>query len=171
MMDKNEMLTLSYSTLHNMLDDAQHDGLFADGCCYDLDYDIDEEIKRNIESGDIKIVEDYNNGSYISREEAKADSDKYQWFPVSERLPENNEAVNITYVNHDPESYYSSVKDKPFTATGVYFSGSWYWWSSTVQDYLDEYGRFEPCKIDEAVEILAWQPLPEPYKKEGQLNG
>lgn len=59
-MDKNEMLTLSYSTLHNMLDDAQHDGLFADGCCYDLDYDIDEEIKRNIESGDIKIVEDYN---------------------------------------------------------------------------------------------------------------
>ena len=71
-MDKNEILTLSYSTLYNMLDDAQNAGLFADGCCYDLDYDIDEEIKRNIESGDIKIVEDYNNGGYISREEAKS---------------------------------------------------------------------------------------------------
>ena len=93
---------------------------------------------------------------------------KDNWIPVSERLPENNEAVNITYVNHDPESYYSSVKDKPFTATGVYFSGSWYWWSSTVQDYLDEYGRFEPCKIDEAVEILAWQPLPKPYHTESE---
>lgn len=90
------------------------------------------------------------------------------WISTSERLPENNEAVNITYVNHDPESYYSSVKDKPFTATGVYFSGSWYWWSSTVQDYLDEYGRFEPCKIDEAVEILAWQPLPKPYHAESE---
>ena len=71
-MDKNEKLILSYSTLHNMLDDAQNDGLFAEGCCYDLNYDIDEEIKRNIESGDIKMVEDYNNGGYVSREEAKA---------------------------------------------------------------------------------------------------
>lgn len=64
-MEKNEKLTLSYSTLYDMLDEAQHDGLFADGCCYDLDYDIDEEIKRNIESGDIKIVEDYNTESEV----------------------------------------------------------------------------------------------------------
>ena len=118
-----------------------------------LDTDLIYEVLGEIPAADVQPVQRGN------------------WIPVSERLPENNEAVNITYVNHDPESYYSSVKDMPFTATGVYFSGSWYWWSSTVQDYLDEYGRFEPCKIDEAVEILAWMPLPEPYKKEGELNG
>ena len=67
-MDKNEKLTLSYFTLSDMLNEAQQDGLLADGCCYSLDYDIDEEIKRNIESGDIKMVEDYNNGDYISRQ-------------------------------------------------------------------------------------------------------
>ena len=111
------------------------------------------------------LQEAYNDGYEQGKKDAVA---KDSWIPVSERLPENNEAVNITYVNHDPESYYSSVKDKPFTATGVYFSGSWYWWSSTVQDYLDEYGRFEPCKIDEAVEILAWMPLPEPYHTESE---
>lgn len=93
-----------------------------------------------------------------------------QWINVKERLPKDNEAVNITWVNRKPVSYYANIKDKPFTATGVYNKGIWYWWSAIVQDYLDEYDEFEPDKIDESIEIIAWMPLPEPYmaKEKGE---
>ena len=86
-----------------------------------------------------------------------------QWINVKDSLPKDNEAVNITWVNRNPVSYYANIKDKPFTATGVYYKGNWYWWSATIQDYLDEYGIFEPEKIDETIEVIAWMPLPKPY--------
>ena len=95
------------------------------------------------------------------------------WINVKDRLPKDNEAVNITWVNRNPVSYYADIKDKPFTATGVYYKGNWYWWSATIQDYLDEYDIFEPEKIDETIEVIAWMPLPKPYmtkeKKEKKI--
>lgn len=62
-----------------------------------------------------------------------------RWIPVTERLPVNTNPVNITWVNHQPESYYADIKDKPFTATGCFCDGKWYWYSSTCQDYLIYY--------------------------------
>ena len=91
-----------------------------------------------------------------------------RWIPVSERLPENLEPVNITWVNRNPESYYADIKDKPFTATGHYCEGKWYWYSSTCQDYLEEYGRCYVDEIEEDIEVIAWIPLPEPYKAESE---
>lgn len=88
-----------------------------------------------------------------------------QWIPCSERLPENMEPVNITWVNRCPVSYYMHIKDKPFTATGIYFKGKWYWWSSTCDDILCEYGKNEIDEVDSGIEITAWKPLPEPYSK------
>ena len=32
------------------------------------------------------------------------------WIPVSEKLPEELEPVNITWINHNPESYYADNK-------------------------------------------------------------
>ena len=90
------------------------------------------------------------------------------WIPVSERLPEELETVNITWINHNPESYYADIKDKPFTATGVYFNGQWYWWSTLCTDILAEYSHNYDDVIDDDIEIIAWQPLPEPYKVEPQ---
>ena len=87
-----------------------------------------------------------------------------QWIPCSERLPEDLDEVIGTWVNHDPEPYYDFVKDKPLTAPVVFYKGKWYWWTPTAQDLLAEYG--ERCKVgllDEAIEIVAWMPLPEPY--------
>ena len=91
-----------------------------------------------------------------------------RWIPVSEGLPEDLEPVNITWVNRNPESYYANIKDKPFTATGHYCKGKWYWYSSTCQDYLKEYGRCDVDEIDKDIEVIAWMPLPEPYKAESE---
>ena len=93
-----------------------------------------------------------------------------RWIPCSERLPKENVPVNITWVNRNPVSYYADIKDIPFTATGVYFEGKWYWWSSIVEDLLAEYGRTQWDRIvelmDESIEVIAWMPLPEPWKGE-----
>ena len=89
-----------------------------------------------------------------------------RWIPVSERLPEELKAVNITWVNHDPESYYHDIKDRNFVATGIYFHGHWYWYSTVCADYLGEYGEWDVDMVDDAVEIIAWMPLPEPWKGE-----
>ena len=84
------------------------------------------------------------------------------WTSCTEGFPKDNYAVNVVYVNHNPEPYYSSIKNKPFTAAAVRYNNEWYWWSSTVQDTLAEYGSFEPEKIDKDIEITHWAPFPEP---------
>lgn len=87
-----------------------------------------------------------------------------KWILVSERLPEDLEPVNITWVNHEPEPYYHDIKDKNYVATGIHYKGQWYWYSTTCADYLGEYGSNEVDKVDDAIEIVAWMPLPEPYQ-------
>lgn len=87
------------------------------------------------------------------------------WIPVSERLPEDYVPVNITWVNHNPDPYYASIKDVPFTATGICYKGKWYWYSVVCEDYLKEYGYYEPDVVDDEIEITAWMPLPEPYRE------
>ena len=94
-----------------------------------------------------------------------------RWIPVSERLPDNTDPVNITWINHDPESYYADIKDKPFTATGHYCNGRWWWYSVTCQDYLDEYGHWDIDAMDEAIEVIAWMPLPKPYEPQESKKG
>lgn len=89
-----------------------------------------------------------------------------KWIPCSERLPEDLEPVNITWVNHHPESYYADIKDKPFTATGHYCNGRWWWFSATCQDYLDEYGESDVDDMSDDIEVIAWMPLPKPWRKE-----
>lgn len=88
-----------------------------------------------------------------------------RWIPCSERLPEDLEAVNITWVNHEPEPYYHDIKDKKFIATGIHYRGQWYWYSTTCADYLGEYGSNDIDKVDDAIEVIAWMPLPEPYRE------
>ena len=89
-----------------------------------------------------------------------------RWIPCSERLPDDLAEVNVTWVNHDPEPYYGFAKNKPFTASAVYYEGKWYWYSSVCADVLGEYGRNDVDAVDDTIEITAWQPLPEPYKGE-----
>ena len=80
-------------------------------------------------------------------------------------MPDDLEPVNITWINHEPESYYKEIKGKPFTATGVYFNGQWYWWSTLCVDILAEYSHNFDDIVDKAIEITHWKPLPEPYEE------
>ena len=93
-------------------------------------------------------------------------SAEHEWIPVSEKLPSELEAVNVTWVNHNPPMYYQDIKDVPKVDTAVYYRGAWYWWDATVIDLLGEYGGayihdIEP--IDKDIEVTAWLPLPTPY--------
>lgn len=88
----------------------------------------------------------------------------FRWIPVTEDLPKTTDPVNITYVNHDPEVYYSDIKDKPFTATACFCNGKWWWYSAVCKDFLDEYGKCDMDQMDDAIEVTAWKPLPDSYE-------
>lgn len=88
--------------------------------------------------------------------------ERTRWIPVTERLPEELEAVNIVWKNNNPEPYYENIKGKAFVATGYYYSGKWYWFSAVCEDYLKEYGKCPMDLVDEGINITHWMPLPEP---------
>lgn len=90
------------------------------------------------------------------------------WIPVTERLPEDAYPVIVTWKNDDPKSYYQYILGKHYTGVAHFKNGIWYWYSSTTEDVLMEYGRCDSDEFDEAIQVLAWQPLPTPYREGGQ---
>ncbi len=122
---------------------------------------------RLIDTSDlVKSLFDYENGKKTLGQCIDDTPTAQQWIPCKTRLPEDLEEVNVTWVNHKPESYYEFAKDKPFTASAVYYKGDWYWYSSTCADILGEYGKNDIEKVDDAIEITAWKPLEDPWEGE-----
>ena len=93
-----------------------------------------------------------------------ADRPQGEWIPCSERLPEDIRPVLVTWKNNDPASYYQYIVGKHFIGTAHYHRGKWYWYSSVTEDLLAEYGKCETEEFDEAIEAVAWMPLPKPYE-------
>ena len=93
-----------------------------------------------------------------------------KWIPVSDKLPEPLKAVIITWKNHEPQFYYSDIKNKPFTGVGIYYKDKWWWWSAYAEDMLAEYGDSKADRMDKAIEVIAWIPLPEPYRAERRTD-
>ena len=115
-----------------------------------------------------QVAEEYSSSEKPNMSEKVTGSDD-GWIPVSSgKLPDTNEAVNITWVNRKPPSYYADIKDKPFTATGHYHNGRWYWYSCVCKDYLDEYRDSIGDRMDGDIEVIAWQPLTAPYQPNGE---
>lgn len=96
----------------------------------------------------------------IEAEPVKQDA---QWIPVTVRLPKTVKAVNVTWVNWNPPSYYERIKGVPQTGTAHYCNGRWWWESPCCEDYLGEYGYSTGDEIDKDIDVMAWMPLPRPY--------
>ena len=86
-----------------------------------------------------------------------------QWIPCSERLPEEAYPVIVTWKNDNPTSYYQYILSKHCVGVAHYKNGKWFWYSSTTEDVLMVYGRCDFEEFDEAIKVLAWMPLPEPW--------
>lgn len=86
-----------------------------------------------------------------------------KWIPVTERLPEEAYPVVVTWKNDEPASYYQYILGKHYTGVAHFKNGKWFWYSSVTEDVLMEYGRCDSEEFDEAIQVLAWMPLPEPY--------
>ena len=130
-----------------------------------------EEAKEILAMYRFNLIQSMSNqleGDIEAFDDAIKALEQTRWIPVSERLPEDLEPVNITWVNHNPESYYADIKDKPFTATGHYCNGRWWWYSVICQDYLNEYGQCDVDAMNDDIDVIAWMPLPQPYKAESE---
>jgi len=92
--------------------------------------------------------------------------DGNKWIPVSSRMPKDIRPVIVTWKNNDPKSYYQYIVGKHFIGTAHYKGGKWFWYSSTTEDMLAEYGRCDSEEFDEAIEVIAWMPLPKPYESQ-----
>jgi len=104
------------------------------------------------------------NSNFFDAVKSLPSADRPQgWIPCSERLPDNIRPVLVTWKNTDPASYYQYIVGKHFIGTAHYHRGKWYWYSSVTEDLLAEYGKCETEEFDEAIEAVAWMPLPEPY--------
>ena len=124
----------------------------------------DAEIQKMQDIEQAQIDKAYQLGYEDGKEDGKS-----HWIPCSSgEMPEELAEVNITWVNRDPEPYYAFLKDKPFTGSAVYCKGRWYWYSAVCTDYLREYGTSPNDIMDDAIEVIAWMPMPEPWEGDAE---
>ena len=74
------------------------------------------------------------------------------WIPVSERLPEDMQFVLMTI--RRMSKLYNHI---PFITVGYISWNQTAWWCAHDGD----------CTLHE-IEVIAWMPLPEPYRKESE---
>lgn len=91
--------------------------------------------------------------------------EKQIWVSTKERLPNDMEIVNITWVNRNPPPYYADIKDVPQVAIGLVMDGEWYWFSCYSENIAEFEYLADADKMDKDIEVVAWLPLPSPYKE------
>ena len=96
-----------------------------------------------------------------------------EWIPVKERLPETDNkneinsfnvllwVKNKTHPERKPQIYLGKLKDVKGD------DGSDNFWG--IETKPCEWTIWEWCYFNEP-EVIAWQPLPEPYKEDGDTS-
>lgn len=94
-----------------------------------------------------------NKGGYFGTDPGEVivvnDTAHPNWIPVSERLPETDDEVLVTYTVNG--------KKQRYVETATWYDGDEGCWSSPWDEY-----RIPGTKVD----VIAWMPLPEPWKGE-----
>ncbi len=83
-----------------------------------------------------------------------------RWIPVSEKLPEEDTEVLISYRYKEGEGDTSNTYIDITTYGQMYFGGN------KVGDYKHWRAPFE--YFESNYEVIAWKPLPEPYRGGGK---
>lgn len=99
---------------------------------------------------DMKLHHDSLSGKYRKalRMAINALEKRERWIPVTEWLPENNEEVLTTYI-------VNGNKNKRYTETATYYDDDEGDWLSPWDEYREAGAR---------IEVVAWMPLPDPWK-------
>ena len=77
------------------------------------------------------------------------------WIPCSERLPEEDNVEVLCTVKQQSKTDRSETIETIIVEQGCYFYGTW------LLSYDNQ-------RVNCSREVLAWQPLPSPYQKEGE---
>jgi len=98
----------------------------------------------------VKRLAEYENTglSPADVEELRRQQDRCRWIPVGERLPSEKEFLKAYCRNHYAAEFLVMIKDATRPTTLYFLKDTKSW----VDDERNHYT------------ILAWQPLPEPYK-------
>lgn len=97
-----------------------------------------ERIKNDIEINHNRLADEYITALEMA---IQALQQEPKWIPVTERLPEEGLTVLILAENGQIEF-------------GQRDENKWEWLAESIADYWTE-----------AEEVIAWQPLPEPYEE------
>ena len=80
------------------------------------------------------------------------DTNAGKWIPVEERLPEKEEFLEAYIRNVYAAEFLVTIKGATRPTTLYFRGGEWF------DDYAKRYG------------VLAWQPLPEPYRLKKEIE-
>ena len=111
---------------------------------------------RCIDADELEPDTDYDDGEYFAYSRAQIENaptiePEQHWIPVSERLPENKTAYYLATIANSGKFFSSTLPDDVETVRWDYDrrkgKDSWHWCTERT--------------------VLAWMPLPSPYREEG----
>lgn len=121
-----------------------------------IGFDTIDEVLSGMPDIDYEIINDAHNEGYDVGYWAGRRDYEPKWIPVTERLPEEDREVLISYRYKEGEGDTSHVNISITTYGTMYFGGR------KIEGVKHWRAPFE--YFESNYEVIAWMPLPTPYK-------